>query len=608
MVEAVLKLFTSEQQAQAILSNQVIEFIFMVLFVSFAIACLVHLTLFSRLKRIRHFLHMSDSLDIDPLRTFKLEFDKKQQEEPVKVDTFVEQKFSSWRVFNVPVVSLIKMIQMTVSMFILIGVLGTFIGLTMSLGSIDSTGDQLVENVAAVLAGIDVAFYTSITGMGFSLIMTILLRVANTEYLLTDIMLKTESHLEENEQDPMSRLIEVSETINSSIVELRETNQQSLQNIEKAFHGFQEYTVGLQKSAEDLAKFNKGLSENLKEFTVLFKNIKKVTDGFGTAVTKLNNNFDQLFAYFSKMDKRNERMSQAFQYTYQQIEKLSTSQIKALNHFEESVEDWKTFISTMADRQEAAHGSFERMNAQSGELVTLMKENNTQFKGIFGTDVSSKLSGIQTSLRELTRDFDKLGNAIGHLPEALETINTTQAEYKHLLTDRFDDLKQFNQEFNQHIKAHARDSAEFEKQLHEASSTFEDIGSKNNQMIREINRTVSQMTDQFMQRENQLEASVEVLKETLSRYVSSLEGTLGDRLDKVSRNIGDYVMDMNGAIKKEFKQISDISEESQQRNIRVMQQAIQDLQQEFQTLNRLLHSFSQEPARQPQRIRVGTND
>nr|WP_235788422.1 MotA/TolQ/ExbB proton channel family protein [Salipaludibacillus sp. CUR1] len=601
-------MFTSEQQAQAILSNQVIEFIFMVLFVSFAIACLVHLILFSRLKRIRHFLHMSDSLDIDPLRAFKLEFYKKQQEEPVKVDTFVQQKFSSWRVFNIPVVSLIKMIQMTVSMFILIGVLGTFIGLTMSLGSIDSTGDQLVENVAAVLAGIDVAFYTSIAGMGFSLIMTILLRVANTEYLLTDIMLKTESHLEETEQDPMSRLIEVSETINSSIVELKETNQQSLQNIEKAFHGFQEYTVGLQKSAEDLAKFNKGLSENLKEFTVLFKNIKKVTDGFGTAVTKLNNNFDQLFAYFSKMDKRNERMSQAFQYTYQQIEKLSTSQIKALNHFEESVEDWKTFISTMADRQEAAHGSFERMNAQSGELVTLMKENNKQFKGIFGTDVSSKLSGIQTSLRELTRDFDKLGNAIGHLPEALETINTTQAEYKHLLTDRFDDLKQFNQEFNQHIKAHARDSAEFEKQLHEASSTFEDIGSKNTQMIREINRTVSQMTDQFMQRENQIEASVDVLKETLSRYVSSLEGTLGDRLDKVSRNIGDYVMDMNGAIKKEFKQISDTSEESQQRNIRVMQQAIQDLQQEFQTLNRLLHSFSQEPARQPRRIRVGTND
>lgn len=74
------------------------------------------------------------------------------------METFVQKKFSSWRMFNVPVVSLIKMIQMTVSLFILVGVLGTFIGLAMSLGSIDATGDQLVENVAFVLAGIDVAF------------------------------------------------------------------------------------------------------------------------------------------------------------------------------------------------------------------------------------------------------------------------------------------------------------------------------------------------------------------------------------------------------------------------------------------------------------------
>ncbi|PIB40969.1 hypothetical protein AOA59_25880, partial [Pseudomonas sp. 2822-15] len=126
------------------------------------------------------------------------------------------------------------MIQMTVSVFILVGVLGTFIGLTMSLGSIDATGDQLVENVAAVLAGIDVAFATSIAGMGLSLIMTVLIKVFNTEYLMTDIMLKMESYLDENEQDAMGRLIDVSKAINTSIVELKDTNQQSLQNLEQA--------------------------------------------------------------------------------------------------------------------------------------------------------------------------------------------------------------------------------------------------------------------------------------------------------------------------------------------------------------------------------------
>lgn len=199
MVEAILRLFTSEQKAEAILSNPMIEFIFVVLFVAFAVTLLVHLALFSKLKKIRNYIKETNRMDIDPLLSFKEQFDRKQQDESVKVETFVQERFSNWRVFHVPVVSLIKMIQMTVSIFILIGVLGTFIGLTISLGSINADGNQLVEDVAGVLSGIDVAFYTSIAGMGFSLIMTVLIKTFNTEYMLTDIMLKTESNLEGNE-------------------------------------------------------------------------------------------------------------------------------------------------------------------------------------------------------------------------------------------------------------------------------------------------------------------------------------------------------------------------------------------------------------------------
>ncbi|WP_280772060.1 MotA/TolQ/ExbB proton channel family protein [Salipaludibacillus daqingensis] len=608
MVQAILERFMSEQQAQSVLSNQLIEMIFMVLFVFFVIAFVIHFLLFFKLRKIRHVLQGTNSLDVEPIRDFKADFDKKQKEESVKVETFVQQKFSSWRMFNVPVISLIKMIQMTVSMFILVGVLGTFIGLTMSLGTINATGDQLVENVALVLAGIDVAFYTSIAGMGLSLIMTMVIRMANTEYLLTDIMLKMESHLEENEQNGMARLIEVSETIHSSIVDLHETNQASLQKIEKAFHGFQDYTVGLQKAAEDLDKFNEGLSNNLEQFNVLFTSMKEVTEGFSKEVSKLNQNFDQLFSYFTKMDKRHERMSQAFQYTYQKIEELSKSQMNTLHQFEDSVVDWKDYIASVVNRQESAEAAFEKVNVQSDHLVRLMKQNNQQFKAIFGEEVSSKLTGVASHLKELRSGFDTLGNSVVKLPDALDTINRTQAEYKHLLTDRFDELKQFNNEFNHHLRAHATDSVAFEKHVNEASQTYEQLGMKNNQLINEINRSISQMTDSFNQRENQIETSVGVLQDTLSRYVSNLEGTLGDKLDKVSRNLGDYVLDMNGALKKEFKQIGEITEENQQKNIRLTQQTLHELSQEFHQLNRQLQSFKQESIEQPKRIRVGAND
>lgn len=598
----------SEQQAQSILSNPLVEFIFMVLFLTFVAAVVVHFILYSKLRRIRNFIGATNSLDIDPLNKFQGEFEDKKALEAVKVETYVQKKFSSWCMFNVPVVSLIKMIQMTVSVFILVGVLGTFIGLAMSLGSIDATGDQLVENVAIVLAGIDVAFYTSIVGMGLSLVMTVITRVANTEYMLTDIMLKTESYLEGNEEDGMGRLIEVSETINASIVQLRETNQESLQNIVQSFKGFQEYTVGLQQSAKDLAKFNNGLSKNLQNFTVLFDGMKEVTAGFDNGVKKLNKNFDQLFIYFYKMDSRNERMTSAFTETYKKVAELSNSQTETLNQFQNSVVDLKDYFSSIANRQEAIHATFERTIVQSDNLVKMMKENNQQFKGIFGDDVSSKLSGINTYLKELRNDFDKLGNSIVRLPDALETINIAQGEYKNLLSDRFDELKQFNKEFNNHLKAHSTDSQAFEKHLNDASRSYEQVGVKNNQLLNEINRTVTQMTDSFNHREKGIESSVGVLKDTLSRYVANLDGTLGDKLDKVSRNIGEYVVGMNDSIKKEFKQIGEITVDNQQRSARYTQQTISELNQEFQNLNRQLQAFTHEAVRQSNRVRVGSND
>lgn len=143
MVKTILKFFMDEQHVQSVLSSPIIETIFFVLFVTFILAIFIHFSLYGRLRRIRNHIKSTNSLDIAPLNKFKAEFEIKNKEEAVKVETFIEKKFSSWRVFHVPVVNLIKMIQMTVSVFILLGVLGTFIGLTMSLSSIDVSGDEI---------------------------------------------------------------------------------------------------------------------------------------------------------------------------------------------------------------------------------------------------------------------------------------------------------------------------------------------------------------------------------------------------------------------------------------------------------------------------------
>src|SRR5690625_2058115 len=596
MVQAILEMFTSEEKVTAMLANPIIELIFMVLMIGFVITLSVHVALFVRLRKTRNYLKETNRMDIEPLDSFQKQFDQLEHHEGTHIETFVQERFSSWRLFHVPVINLIKLIQMTVSIFILLGVLGTFIGLTILLGSINLGGDQIVENVAYVLSGIDVAFYTSIFGMGFSLIMTVLVKIFNTEYMLTDLMLMVESNLVHDEQEGMGRLIDVSETMNESILSLQATNQDSLQRIVQAFAGFQEYTTGLQKSAEDLATFNEGLSHNLDDFQELFQQMKMVTDGFGKGTTELNKNFASLFTYFKKTDRKNERMAEAFEQTTQKSQEVAQTQIDSLQQFAESVDEFKDFTDSFLEEQAGSQRMLSQIMQQGDELVGTMGKHNATFKQVFGSDLSMKIGQVNTNVSELATGFNQLGSSIVKLPEALDVINETQTTHKDLLVDRFQELKEFNVLFSNHLKDHVTESTTFEKQVRDASTSYEQMGKENNDLIRTINQVLSQMDLKFNQREHHLESSVGILKDTLANYMTQVEGTFGLKLDQVVRQIGDSMEQTSGDIKREFMEIRQIVADSQQNQSRTVEQLLREVGRELHALNRNLTTLSQQPA------------
>ncbi len=593
-----LELFMSTEKAESILSSPLIELIFMVLMIGFFVALTAHLVLFSRLKKLSNYISETNRLDIEPLQSIQKQYESKK--ESVSVETFVQERFSNWRVLRIPVINLIRIIQMTVSVFILVGVLGTFIGLTISLGNIESTGEQLVENIAAVLTGIDVAFYTSIAGMGFSLIMTIILKVLNTEHTLTDIMLKVESNLMGDEESNISRLINVSENINQSIINFHESNQQSFSNLEQAFTGFQEYKVGLQQSAKDLADFNIGLAQNLKDYKQIFDQMKNVSDGFLQGTDRLNNNFDSLFHYFNQIEEKNERIVSTVEAVHKGISEVSDIQKGTVERVGSVVSDLKKFTSSLLERQQSLQDTYSKIMHQSSEIVKKLESHNHELKQIFGTDLSTKMGGITTYLAELSRDFDRMGESISDLPEALSIINQTQNEYKHLLSDRFEELKHFNRTFQNHLKEHTTDSMAFERNLREVTKTFEQVGMKNSQLMQEIDKKISQMNQSFLSRENQMETGVSILKDTLTNYVSNFEGAFSNRLDQVVRTISNSMDQVNENMKREFMEIRRSSEQLQQSNAQYMQRMLEELGREMQALIRQMSVVSQQgPNGQP---------
>lgn len=577
MLQRLLMLFTTEEKAISMLENPIIQMIFMALFVMIFITIILHLCLYVKIRKVRNYIQDTKRMDIEPLQSFKKEFEERQIEQAFKTETFVQEKFSSWKLFGLPIIGLIKMVQMTISVFILLGVLGTFIGLTISLGSINGVEEELIENVAGVLKGIDIAFYTSIVGMSFSLMMTVLVRLLNTEYLLTDTMLLVESHLESHEQHGMHKMISVSEMIHSS-----------LQGVVGAFDGFKDYTAGLKESARDLASFNAGLSENLTNFQELFQDMKLVTEGFSEGTTALNSNFDQLLTYFKKGDQKNERLMSLFEKSYENMQTVSNKQLESFASFDESVAEVKSFSHSLVEEQGVMSRNMMDISHGTKELVTMMGQQKAELKHIFGDDLRTKLGGMTTYLEQLARNFTEFGDAIRPLPRALEVIEQAQAGQKQLLTDRLQELTNFNQTFNQHLKNHATESAAFERNIRESTASFGQMGQQNNQFLLEIEKIIARLEGTFNGRDQQLHANIDMVKDSFSSYASSLEGTLAQKLDTLIRNIDSTIHTQQDEIKREFIEMRRISEETHNNNQRTQQQLLHALTEEIAVLTRQL--------------------
>src|SRR5699024_6544800 len=182
----------------------------------------------------------------------------------------------------------------------------------------------------------------------------------------------------------------------------------------------------------------------------------------------------------------NERLLQTFEKSTGKMEEVSQAQIDSLSGFNESTDELKEFTSSLLNEQENVHSSLEKITGEAEEVARTMDIHNKTFKEVFVADFSMELSGIKSFLCELQTRYEKLGGSVESLPQALDVINQTQAEHKTLLSTRFAELKEFNRKFSDHLINHTRESENFEKQLREATSTFEQIWRTNKQLIHEI--------------------------------------------------------------------------------------------------------------------------
>lgn len=196
----------------------------------------------------------------------------------INISSFIEEMCTDFNFKDKGILERIKAIKNSSSTCVLIGVLGTFVGLSTMLLSINT--NDIINSLPASINSMQTAFITSICGIICSIIINIFINRKDCESALVQLMLKLENLL--TSEVTNLKAIEA----DNKIEELKDTIKQISKSIE-SFESLEEvstnliefnkeFTNGI-KALEDLLgeskhsieRFNKGLSSLDKQFTII---------------------------------------------------------------------------------------------------------------------------------------------------------------------------------------------------------------------------------------------------------------------------------------------------------------------------------------------------
>lgn len=203
----------------------------------------------------------------------------------VNITSFVEEVISDLKYNNLPILEKIRSIKNSSSISILLGVLGTFVGLSTMLLCVDTK--DIINSLPSTISSMQTAFTTSIFGVVFSLIIGYFTKIKDCEHVLIQIMLKSENLL-------TSEVTHIkSERMDLKVEEVKNTIKQ----ISKSIEAIEKFD----KISKDLNDFNNEFISGIEALKSLLEGSQSSIKTFDQSVRKLDKQFNILNVKFVKL-------------------------------------------------------------------------------------------------------------------------------------------------------------------------------------------------------------------------------------------------------------------------------------------------------------------
>ncbi|WP_066172652.1 MotA/TolQ/ExbB proton channel family protein [Bacillus marinisedimentorum] len=559
--------------------------------------------------------HPQDSALLKELH-YKFGEMKEKMENDVNLETFLEEFMASYKVVNTkkPIVQELKLIQLSSSITILIGVLGTFIGLVVSLQGIEETLSD--QSITSVLDGIHTAFYTSILGI----LASIAINVAATRFyysqdLLQKVMLQLENYLSREDKKTVSlRLIDSMDEVKNAV-----------ENMTQSFIQLQNFSSHFEKATSNLNEFNEMFSTNTQTLSRLFGNMEEQTSRYNEQMAGINDRFDGLLAFLedqnsiqtASVDTMKTTADQlmdffAYQNDIQEQNRVSMQELAA------SMSGAENLLASYFDEQlEKQNDSFEAMTEFYNETMVSQREmlsvqkaveekNENYIRNVEQATTTMK-DILETSsfdnIAEITKTFSaNMNDMFGQFQLLIDyfgTIDQTQAEYRSFyeqVVDYTNQQEESQQQYHEQFTIYMENFNENSKEMNDVLSqtkAYQKAFIANNEALTEemanlINHSQGMLSDSKAQMNEQQEKLGSTLNEfvtltttSMETLVTKLDDNLGGKMERSLEAFRIHVEMTNKILDKKMASLveaNSIHHEFESFNLQRLQQSLSDLE------------------------------
>lgn len=430
-----------------------------------------------------------------------------------------------------------------------LGLLGTFLGLSMGLSGLNLKNSGDISQVNKLIDGVKTSFYTSLYGMYFSITFTILINL----------------HLGEIEQ----KILELKDKLNS--IFHKNNGSEIVQEIKKEISQIRISNEGMASTitngiSQEMYKYKEANETSLREITELLgSKIGGISQGLSGSFEKtMGESLEKIFS---------SDFVEKFENIKNELIEVSQKNNMFISEYKNEI---KEIAYTTGDLKDSYVSLTTKMVDDFNEIKNNLEEKFTQFKVIFDNSLEmyknlnefyTKNSSILNESVELIEKFENVSNNLRGFIAVQDSTTKLWESYK----GSFDNINlSISNNMNHYDELIRYELNEYQKVISESSELYKNIISKNSESYGEvIDKRTIEYTDSINKG----------TKDLFNQYEDNLVSVI-DKFNGALKSFNEKLVKMEVAINNNNK-TAEINERISEENAKSIKQLSKLKQEQF---------------------------